>query len=162
MPDNLPSGLSDPADRVGYLLWQSAHLVSRRITEALAPFDLTPAQFGALVHTGREPGVSAAELARRVSLTPQSIQTALRPLIERDWVERRPHPVHRRVLGNFLTPDGAASTGRASAAVTDADARLVAGLTEADVAVLKDLLHRTLLSVHPTALDRSSLRPRPR
>lgn len=154
------SELSDPADRVGYLLWQSAHLVGRRIATALQPFDLTPAQFGALVHTGREPGVSAAELARRVNLTPQSIQTALRPLLEREWVERRPHPVHRRVQGNFLTPDGAAATERASAAVTDADARLVAGLTDAEVAAFKDHLRRALLSVNPTALDRSSLRPR--
>ena len=160
MADNLQPGLSDPADRIGYLLWQSAHLVSRRITEALQPFDLTPAQFGALVHTGREPGVSAAELARRVNLTPQSIQAALRPLVEREWIERRPHPVHRRVLGNFLTPIGAAGAERANAAVTDADARLVREFTDVEVAAFKDHLRRALLSVNPTALDRSSLRSR--
>lgn len=162
MPDNLPLELSDPADRVGYLLWQSAHLVARQIASALQPFDLTPAQFGALVHTGREPGVSAAELARRVNLTPQSIQTALRPLLARQWIERRPHPVHRRVLGNFVTPDGAAATERASVAVADADARLVAGLTDAEVAAFKDHLRGALLSVNPAALDRSSLRSHPR
>ncbi len=156
MSDN--RGLSDPADRVGYLLWQTAHLVGRQMTAALEPFDLTPAQFGALVHTGREPGVSAAELARRVNLTPQSIQTALRPLLERQWVQRRPHPVHQRVLGNFLTPDGLAGTERASAAVTGADAKLVAGLTDTEVAALRDHLRRTLLALNPAALDRSSLR----
>ena len=128
------------------------------MTVALEPFDLTPAQFGALVHTGREPGVSAAELARRVHLTPQSVQTALRPLLERDWVQRRPHPVHRRVLGNFLTPEGLAVTERASAAVTDADAQLVAALDGDEVAVLRDHLLRVLLALHPAALDRSSLR----
>ena len=128
------------------------------MTLALEPFDLTPAQFGALVHTGREPGVSAAELARRVHLTPQSVQTALRPLLERDWVQRRPHPVHRRVLGNFLTPEGLTITERASAAVTDADAQLVAALDGDEVAVLRDHLLRVLLRLHPAALDRSSLR----
>ena len=151
-------GLPDPGDRVGYLLWQTAHLVGRRMTVALEPFDLTPAQFGALVHTGREPGVSAAELARRVNLTPQSVQTALRPLLERKWLQRRPHPVHRRVLGNFLTPEGLAGTERASAAVTEADAQLVAALDGDEVAVLRDHLLRVLLALHPAALDRSSLR----
>ncbi len=158
MPDN--SGLADPADRVGYLLWQTAHLVSRRMTVALEPFAVTPAQFSALVHIGREPGVSAAELARRINLTPQSTQTALRQLLEREWVQRRPHPVHRRVLGNFLTVEGRAGTERASAAVTQADAELVVDLTGEEAAVLRDHLIRVLLALNPAALDRSSLRSR--
>ena len=158
MPDN--SALADPADRVGYLLWQTAHLVGRRMAVALEPFDLTPAQFSALVHIGREPGVSAAELARRINLTPQSTQTALRPLLERGWVERRPHPVHQRVLGNFLTHEGQAGTERASATVTDTDAQLVADLTDGEVAALRDHLMRVLLALNPAALDRSSLRSR--
>ncbi len=158
MSDN--SGLADPADRVGYLLWQTAHAVGRRMSVALKPFDLTPAQFSALVHTGREPGVSAAELARRINLTPQSTQTALRPLLEREWVQRRPHPVNRRVLGNFLTPEGQAGTERASAAVTDTDTQLVADLTDGEVAALRDHLMRVLLALNPAALDRSSLRSR--
>ena len=145
---------------MGYLLWQTAHLVGRRMGVALEPFDLTPAQFSALVHIGREPGVSGAELARRINLTPQSTQTALRPLLEREWVRRRPHPVHRKVLGNFLTPEGQAGTERASAAVTDTDTQLVADLTDEEVAVLRDHLMRVLLALNPAALDRSSLRPR--
>ncbi|WP_353647440.1 MarR family transcriptional regulator [Nakamurella sp. A5-74] len=150
--------LFDPADRSSYLLWQTAHLAGRQLTTALEPFDLTAAQFGALIHTGREPGISAAELARRVNLAPQSIQTALRPLLEREWVQRRPHPVHQRVLGNFLTPEGLMVAGQASSAVTSADARLVASLNDSEVSDLKDFLLRVLLSLNPTALDRSSLR----
>lgn len=145
---------------MGYLLWQTAHAVGRRMSVALKPFDLTPAQFSALVHTGREPGVSAAELARRINLTPQSTQTALRPLLDREWVQRRPHPVNRRVLGNFLTPEGQAGTERASAAVTDTDTQLVADLTHGEVAALRDHLMRVLLALNPAALDRSSLRSR--
>lgn len=150
--------LDDPADRIGYLLWQTAHLVNREMSAALQPFGLTPAQFGALVHTGREPGVSAAELARRINLTPQSIQTALRPLIERTWMERRPHPVNRRVLGNFLTEDGLTATQQASSAVTTADARLSAAFDSAEQEQFTHYVRRALLTLNPTALDRSSLR----
>lgn len=153
--------LVDPADRIGYLLWQTAHLVNREMTAALQPLALTPAQFGALVYTGREPGVSAAELARRLILTPQSVQTTLRPLIERSWMERHPHPVHRRVLGNFLTEDGLTATRAATDAVSNADARIVAAFDEAEQEQLLSLVRRTLLSLNPTALDRSSLRHQP-
>lgn len=50
-------------------------------------------------------------------------------------MQRRLHPVHRRVLGNFLTPEGRAGAERASAAVTDTDAQLVAELNDEEVAV---------------------------
>lgn len=150
--------LDDPADRIGYLLWQTAHLVNREMSAALQPFGLTPAQFAALVHTGREPGVSAAELARRINLTPQSIQTALRPLIERRWMERRPHPVHRRVLGNFLTDAGLTATQQAGGAVASADARISAAFDETEREEFTTYVRRALLTLNPTALDRSSLR----
>lgn len=153
--------LDDPADRIGYLLWQTAHLVNREMSAALQPFDLTPAQFGALVHTGREPGVSAAELARRINLTPQSVQTALRPLIERTWMDRRPHPVHRRVLGNFLTEDGLSATQQASDAVTSADARISVAFDGTEQELFISYVRRALLTLNPTALDRSSLRHQP-
>lgn len=158
LPDMLSPELFDPADRSSYLLWQTAHLAGRQLATALEPFYLTAAQFGALLHTGREPGISAAELARRVNLAPQSMQTALRPLLEREWVQRRPHPVHQRVLGNFLTPEGLAVARQASTAVTSADTLLVASLDDSEVKDLKSYLLRILLSLNPTALDRSSLR----
>jgi DNA-binding MarR family transcriptional regulator len=158
MPDNAPAHLADPADRLGYLLWQTAHLAVRQQAAALEPFGLTPAQLGVLVYTGREPGLSAAELARRVNLTPQSIQTALRPLLARGWVTRRPHPVHRRVLGNFLTPAGRTGAEQAASAAAETDARLVSSLTDDELTDLKVRLRQVLLFLNPAALDRSSLR----
>jgi len=153
--------LDDPADRGGYLVWQTAHLIGREIGAALEAFDLTPAQFGAVVHTSREPGISAAELARRINLTPQSVQTALRPLLDRGWMQRRPHPVHGRVLGNYLTPQGADVAQQASAAVTAVDDRLLGTLSPHEQVQLKALVARLLVTLNPTALDRSSVRVHP-
>jgi len=150
--------LDDPVERGGYLVWQTAHLIGREIAGALESFDLTPAQFGAVVHTGREPGISAAELARRINMTPQSVQTALRPLLDRGWMQRRSHPVHGRVLGNFLTTEGAAVAQRASDAVTAVDERLLAALSPQEQVQLKALVARLLVTLNPTALDRSSVR----
>lgn len=150
--------LADPADRLGYLLWQSAHLVGRAMAASLEPFGLTPAQFGALVHVGREPGVSAAELARRLNLTPQSVQTALLPLLERGWLERRPHPVHKRVLGTFLTAAGLDQARAANKAVEESDSRLAEGLSTAQRSALEDGLRHVMTTLNPVALDRSTLR----
>lgn len=148
----------DPAERGGYLIWQTAHLIGRGIDDALEEFRLTPAQFGAVVHIGREPGISAAELSRRINVTPQSVQTALLPLLKRGWVQRRPHPVHGRVLGNYLTPKGTAAAQQAGDAVTAFDEQLLSALSAHEQAQLKTLVARLLLTLNPTALDRSSVR----
>lgn len=79
-------------------------------------------------------------------------------MIERTWLERRPHPVHRRVLGNFLTDDGLASTRQASEAVTSADARISAAFHGTEQEQFIIYVRRALLTLNPTALDRSSLR----
>lgn len=150
--------LEDPADRAGYLVWQTAHVVGREIAAALEAFDMTPAQFGAVVHTSREPGISAAELARRLNLTPQSVQTALRPLLDRGLMQRRPHPVHRRVLGNFLTDEGDVVAQQSSEAVAGVDGRMLAMLDPQQRVQLKALVTQVLLALNPTALDRSSVR----
>ncbi len=150
--------INDPADRTGYLLWQTAHLVSREITTALIDWDLTPAQFGALVHITREPGLSSADVSRRINLTPQAVQTALRPLLDRGLLERRPHPVHRRILGIFPTEYGWQLTQTASKAVAAADATMLDTFSPTESEQLRHLLRRALLSLNPTALDRSSLR----
>lgn len=148
----------DPAERGGYLIWQTAHLIGRGIDNALGEFRLTPAQFGAVVHIGREPGISAAELSRRINITPQSVQTALLPLLERGWVQRRRHPVHGRVLGNYLTPEGTTVAHQAGEAVTAFDEQLLGTLSAQEQTQLKALVARLLLSLNPTALDRSSVR----
>ena len=150
---------ADPATRTGYLLWQTGHAVSRIMMAALEPVDLTPAQFSALVHISREPGVSAAELARRINLTPQSMQTALLALVHRELVERRPHPVHRRVIGLYATVRTAKTLEEAERAVRAADDGLVAGLDAAEGETLHRLLRHVLTTVNPSVFDRTSLRP---
>jgi DNA-binding MarR family transcriptional regulator len=150
---------ADPATRTGYLLWQTGHAVSRVMSAALEPVDLTPAQFSALVHVSREPGVSAAELARRINLTPQSMQTALLALVHRELVERRPHPVHRRVIGLYPTAGTAETLDQAEHIVRAADEGLVADLDADEAETFHRLLRRVLTTVNPTSFDRTSLRP---
>jgi len=148
----------DLVQRPGFLLWQTSHALSHSLNGALAPFGISILQFGSLVHVTNEPGISAAELSRRSGMTPQSVQSALRPLIDKGVVERRPHPVHGRVLGIY-PHESAYDLVREAGIVVDAtEAHLTIGFNEADGAQLRDLLLRALTNVNPVALDRSSLR----
>lgn len=149
---------ADPTERTGYLVWQTAHVFDREMARALEPFELTPAQFGALTHIGREPGISAAELARRLLLTPQSVQTALKPLLQRNLLRREAHPVHGRVLGNYLTEAGVRLAAKASEVVTVADEHMLRGFSVDEAEAFRSYARRAMLALNPVALDRSSIR----
>ncbi|MBF4588913.1 MarR family winged helix-turn-helix transcriptional regulator [Curtobacterium sp. VKM Ac-1395] len=153
--------LPDPTGRFGYLLWQAAHLVGRVMVEALQPVELTVAQLGVLSYTAQEPGISSAELARRLFITPQSVHTAVKPLVERALLERRPHPVNRKVIGVFLTPDGIDVADQATELLDIANKQLLADFTPDAAADLRQALRRVMVTANPTALDRSSVRSVP-
>jgi DNA-binding MarR family transcriptional regulator len=83
--------------------WQSGH---RAISEAIRVYDITPTQVGALNHLLYEPGLSGADLARRLLVTPQAAQLALTALDRRGLIERKPDPNHGRIVRTYLTPEG--------------------------------------------------------
>ena len=53
-----------------------------------------------------EPGLSGAELARRLLISPQGVQLALTALERRGLVERKQDPQHGRILQAYLTGEG--------------------------------------------------------
>jgi DNA-binding MarR family transcriptional regulator len=61
---------------------------------------------GALNRLVQEPGLSGAELARRLLVTPQAAQLALAALEARGFVERRPDTNHGRIVRTYLTDEG--------------------------------------------------------
>jgi DNA-binding MarR family transcriptional regulator len=52
------------------------------------------------------PGLTGAELARLVGVTPQAVGPLVSKLVDRGWVERRSHPRHPNVQELHLTEDG--------------------------------------------------------
>ena len=59
-----------------------------------------------LVDLGEEDGLSSAELARRETVTAQTMNQLVFSLVARGLVERRPHKTHGRILTLHLTPGG--------------------------------------------------------
>ncbi len=121
---------------VGYALKQAQSLLHLRMEEALRPLHLTVSQYSCLYHLRREPGISAAALARATFVTRQSMNAMLQQLIDRDLVARPSRAEAGRALPTMLTVAGAAALDAAQKLVDDVEQRMLIGLTATENAAL--------------------------
>ncbi len=91
-----------------WLLKQAFYFSLTTVNDAVKEHGVSIAQIGVLRQLANQPGLSAAELARRLLITPQGVQLALTALEKRGFVERRKDPQHGRILQVFLTEEGSA------------------------------------------------------
>jgi DNA-binding MarR family transcriptional regulator len=112
------------------------------VAEALVPYDLSVAQFASLLLLDETPGLSVADVARRVATASQSANEMLGGLERAGLVERRPHPTDRRSQQIFLTDAGQARLAEALPTVRAVEERLTADFSAADIAVVKAWLKR--------------------
>ncbi|QXG74775.1 MarR family transcriptional regulator [Modestobacter sp. L9-4] len=113
---------------VGYALKQAAAALRTAMETALRPLDLNVTQYACLELLGQRPGLSAAELARGVFVTRQSMQTVLAGLADRGLLARPTTAPQGRALPTALTPDGAQLLTRASSAVAAVEQRMLVAL----------------------------------
>jgi DNA-binding MarR family transcriptional regulator len=88
------------------LIKQAFHYTRRAVDDAVRRHGVSAAQWGVLNRLADQPGLSGADLARQMLITPQAAQLALSSLEDRGLVERRPDPNHGRILRAHLTPEG--------------------------------------------------------
>lgn len=132
MTGELPlPGVFPPASDLGSAIWRAQRAVERAADIRLARLGLTTAAVRIFRQLAHQPGQSAADLARKLSLTPQTVAQAVRAAVERELIERRPHPVHGRVLQLFLTPGGHERYRQAAGTIADLEHALSAGMDEA-------------------------------
>ena len=125
-----------------WLLKRAFHYGHRAVNEALRPYGVTPTQMGALNRLRAEPGLSGAELARRLLVTPQAAQLALTALEEAALVERRPDANHGRIVRTYLTAEGRHVMDLCLERGYEAEDAFMAVLSAAERRTLIDLLQR--------------------
>jgi DNA-binding MarR family transcriptional regulator len=106
----------------------------------LRDYGITPAQQAALAILSDHDGITAAELARKCAVTPQTMTSTLGRLEKRGLVERTPHPVHGTLIEIRLTTHGRSLFDRADAQVAALDGTLADALTASELDTLKKLL----------------------
>jgi DNA-binding MarR family transcriptional regulator len=114
---------------VGYLIKQAQSLLRLGMEDALRPLGLTVSQYSCLHHLRREPGSSAAVLARRTFVTRQSMGAMLQQLADRDLVTRPHHPENGRALPTTLTASGEGILDLAEQLVDRVEQRMLTALT---------------------------------
>jgi DNA-binding MarR family transcriptional regulator len=131
-------------DKILWLLKQAFHFSLTTVNEAINGHGVTTAQIGLMRQLANEPGLSGAELARRLLISPQGAQLALSALERRGLVERKQDPEHGRILQAYLTDDGRAITAAALADALAAHESVFGVLTTDEQRLLHDLLARVV------------------
>ena len=90
------------------------------------------------------PGLSGAELARRLLISPQGVQLAITALERRGLVERKQDPQHGRILQTYLTDQGRAVVAAVLADALAAHDQVFGVLDPGERQLLHDLLARVV------------------
>jgi DNA-binding MarR family transcriptional regulator len=128
-----------------HILWRAQNAVHRRAQESLDELGITVTQLGLAVHLHHLGALSASDLARGFHITPQSVTTALTRLDQLGWIERHPHPVHKRVILNVLTDAGVEGVRMGSAKMSDVNSQVAAALSDGDSGLLIGELRRIII-----------------
>jgi len=128
-------------ERVGYCLKRAQAALHAAMAAALVPHGLSVPQYACLELLAREPGASAAELARGAFVSRQAMHQLLAGLRAAGLVEAvRAPPGARGALPVTLTDAGRRRRDGAARAVADVEDRMVAGLSPAARAALLESL----------------------
>lgn len=137
---------SSRSTRRSIVAWQrltrSHQQISRREREALAPFNLTAAQFDILSQLSRNPGLSQQALAGRLLVTKGNICGLIDRLEIAGLVERQDTPQDRRSYQLFLTSNGKALFERAAPALEQELTSIFSEFSEDELTSLSGLLNR--------------------
>ena len=123
-----------------YLVKQLEQAVRQELDRQIRPLGLTTLQCTALGVLDRQPGMSAAQLARRSFVTPQAAGEMVTALERKGLIERAPDAGNQRILEVRLTRQGRATLKRCNAIVAEIEARMVAGTRAAERKQLRSLL----------------------
>lgn len=142
-------------NNLGYLLNKAARMTKWDLTNRLADYGITAAQWGLIRDVFINEKLCESEEDRFVRLTPAAIAERLqadRPtvscmierLVKQDWVYRRDNPKDRRSQVILLTEKTKQLMPKLDSLSEDTIAEAVKGLTEKDIEALKDCLIRII------------------
>ena len=138
-----------PEHAVGFLLKSLHHSLRQSMDEALRKqgLGLSFAHFAALFGLHIEPGITGAQLARRVLVSAQTMNAALRRLEAEGLVERHPHAESRRADSWQLTDRGSVQLARARVVGDSVFSQMLSALSGAEIEQLTSYLRRCIVAL---------------
>ncbi|MEJ1965743.1 MAG: MarR family transcriptional regulator [Gammaproteobacteria bacterium] len=143
-PIREPVPLAEPGADIGFALRQLMQTLRQTIDLALRTrgIDLSFVHAMVLRTLAKEPGISGAQLARRVTVTAQSMNGLLRGMESLGLVLREPHPENRRTDCWYMTTEGLKQVQQGGEVVDRVMGRIRASVSKADAERLVELLHQ--------------------
>lgn len=114
--------------------------VRAHVERAMRGQPISSSQLFAMVLLDEHGEATAAELARLMHLTPQSLTTLLKPLRDQELIEREPDKEHRKRLTMRVTDKGQTMIEQARAFTPAIEESMLGALTEEERAQLTHLL----------------------
>lgn len=130
-----------------YLVKQVELAVRSSLDEVTSTHGLTSLQYTALTVLERHPGLTSAALARNSFVRAQTMAQMITVLEERELIERKKDPVSRRQYLLFLTERGEELLDSLRDDVTAVETRMVSGLAEHEIAVMRHALRSCRLAL---------------
>jgi DNA-binding MarR family transcriptional regulator len=124
--------------RTSYLIRRAQLMVYTNLSECLRAADLTPVQYMMLSLSRRGGQMSSADLARRFSIAPQSVNEMIAALQRKKLIARRTARENRRILRISLTPEGKELLGKCDRRVDRMEKRLFGALSKTELAALRE------------------------
>ena len=143
-PIREPVPLPEPGADVGMALRQVVQTLRQNIEAALRAHGIELSFVHAMVlkALAKEPGISGAQLARRISVTAQSMNGLLKSMERVGVVVREPHPENRRTDCWYMTTVGLKEMQNGGLIVDGVMGRIRASMSKADAAKLVELLQQ--------------------
>lgn len=140
-----------PEEEIGYLFKRLMHLFRHELEARLREADALPfAHLVTLDHIRSEPGITGAELARRLMVTAQTLTVLLRRLEAQGDVERRADPSNRRADRWHLLPAGEQRVRASRSSSAPVMTRMLSRLPPDDVVQLRGYLESCVTALEGT------------
>jgi DNA-binding MarR family transcriptional regulator len=138
--------------RVLYLIKRAEIEVTSRMGTALQDYDITPIQFTVLYFVDYDKGdLSSAQLSRRFSMTPQSMNELVTVLEKKKLIKKKADPAHRRILRLSLTAKGKNLLSDCNMALDTAEEILLNELSVEETQTLRNLIGKILATSRAVA-----------
>ena len=134
--------------RTVYLIKRIETEVTAKMNKALTEYDVTLAQFTVLNFVNDNPNdLSSAQLSRRFSMTPQSMNEVVTTLQRKELIEKNIDADNNRILRISLTDKGLDILKQCNEKIDVVEKDLFGGLSTADLQTFRGLIGTVLTDI---------------
>jgi MarR family transcriptional regulator for hemolysin len=126
----------------GFVLYETARLLSKRFDQRSKSLGLSRAQCQVLAYLVYHEGINQAGLAELLEIEPISLARLIDRMAQAGWVERRPDPKDRRAWQLFITDKAKPLFAEMIAIGREVRAEALDGFTSEEADTIMELLVR--------------------